>query len=134
MIKTKRMIEIAKALKPDNNELSSFHVTFAYNKKRLLAIGQNSKKTHPRNLKYKYLDHKGETRNHLVTMHSELSVIIKLGLEDCSHIDFYVLRIDNSNQLNYSKPCLGCQDLFNQTGYKNIYYSTKSGFVKLLHK
>lgn len=131
MIKTNKLVDIAKALKPNNKELSSFHVTFAYNKKRLLKIGVNSKKTHPRNLRYNYLDRKGKNRSHLVTIHSELSVIIKLGLEDCSHIDFYVLRIDNNNRLNYSKPCSGCQDLFNQVGYRNIYYSTKKGFTKL---
>ena len=131
MIKTDKLLEIARALKENNSELSSFHVTFAYNKKRLLKIGINSKKTHPRNLRYNYLDRKGRSRRHLVTIHSELAVIIKLGLEDCSHIDFYVLRIDNNNNLNYSKPCSGCQDLFNQVGYKNIYYSTKKGFSKL---
>lgn len=131
MIKTDRLVEIAKALKPANKDLSSFHVTFAYNKKRLLAIGMNSRKTHPRNLRYNYLDRKGRNRSHLVTIHSELSAVIKLGLEDCNHIDFYVLRIDNNNQLNYSKPCTGCIDLFQQVGYRNVYYSTKKGFIKL---
>jgi deoxycytidylate deaminase len=131
MVNVNRLVNIAKALKPNNKNLPTFHVTFAYKKNKLLAIGMNSRKTHPRTLKYNYTDTDGKNRNHLVTVHSELSVIIKLGLEDCSCINFYVLRIDNNNKLNYSKPCSGCQDLFMQVGYRSVHYSTKSGFVKL---
>lgn len=129
------MIDIAKALKPTDWKKNSFHVTFAFNGNRLLAIGQNNiSKTHPRNLRYNYRDRKGRSRSHIVGIHSELSAVIKLGREDCSDITFYVIRIDNNNKVNYSKPCSGCMDLFKQVGYKYIYYTDKYGNFKLLNK
>ena len=77
-------------------------------------------------------DREGGLRNHVVGMHSELSAVIKLGIENCSDISFYVVRIDNLGNANYSKPCLGCLDMFQQVKYKKIYYTDKQGRFKKL--
>lgn len=130
---TNRIIELAKVLKPNNWCKQCFHVTFAYNKNRPLAIAFNKPQcTHPINLRYNYKDKEGKPKNKLIGLHSEMAAMLRLGMEDCSHIDFYVVRIDNNGKPNMSKPCSGCMSVFNQVGYKNIYYTNRKGqFEKL---
>jgi len=126
-----KLIKIARSLK--SFDKYNHHVTFIFKKKRLLTIGiNNCNKTHPRALKYNYTDHLGKNRSDKITIHSELAAIIKLGREDCRDLTFYNIRIDNNNKVNYSKPCTGCLHLLNQVGYKNIFYTNKSGNFKKL--
>lgn len=134
MLKHRRIIEIAKALKPVDWGKMPFHTTFAFRKNKLLAVASNQpEKTHPRNLRYDYRDRKGKPRSHIIGLHSELSAVIKLGMRDCSEISFYVVRIDNLGNANYSKPCSGCLDMFRQVNYKEVYFTDRKGKFKKLY-
>lgn len=133
-MKNSRIIEIAMALKPIDWGKHPFHLTFAFKKNKLLCIGQNNpKKTSPRNLKYNHIDRNGKSKSHVIGIHSELSAVIKLSTENCSDISFYVVRIDNAGNANYSKPCSGCMDMFQQVGYKEVYFTDKKGEFKRLN-
>ena len=133
-MKHSRIIEIAKAFRPGDWGKMPFHLTFAFKKSKLLCVGRNNiNKTNPRNLKYNYIDRDGKSKSHVIGIHSELSAVIKLGTENCSDISFYVIRIDNIGNANYSKPCSGCMDMFRQVGYREIFYTDKQGKFKKIH-
>ncbi len=111
----------------ENMTARTFHTTFILRKNRLQKIGYNVLKTHPANLKYKYINQFGQNISSMVGIHSELSAILKYGEEDCSDCTFINIRIDKNNNIAMSKPCRGCQDLLNQVGYKHVYYTNTKG-------
>lgn len=131
----KRYVEIARALKPNNQTGQFFHVTFICKNRKILSIGINNYR--------KNLDAKrwGEYRPLKTTrtpdyhpgIHSEISALIKLGREDCSDLDFYNVRIGNNHgEIMISRPCLNCQRVLNQVGFKNIYYHDENKRVCVL--
>lgn len=122
------MIEIARAMKPANFAARCWHVTFAFNKGKCLAIGCNKPGfTHPRNLALDYVNGNNEHVGDTIGVHSELSCFLRLGLEDCSGISFYNVRIDRNNSANFSFPCRGCRSLFKQINARNVFATNKNG-------
>lgn len=130
----KHYVEIARALKPSKQSGHFFHVTFVTKKSKVLAIGINN---YRRNLdakkwgEYKPLKN-DQTSNYYPAIHSEISALIKLGREDCSDLDFFNIRIGNTNDIMISKPCLNCQRVLRQVGYKNVYYFNENKRVCVL--
>lgn len=122
-----KFVEITKALMEENFTARTFHTTFIVKKNRIQKIGINSGKTHPANLRYKYLGREGKDIRSMVGIHSELSAIMKYGKEDCSDCIFVNIRIDKNKNPTIAKPCRGCQDLLNQVGYKRLYYTNNQG-------
>jgi len=125
--KFKKLIEISLALKNSHQFLRCFHVTFAINKGRIISIGINHYKTHPRSLFLPYQGKDGADLRNQVGLHSELACWGKLGYEDCSSLTFVNVRIDNNGQANYAKPCNGCSVLFKQINAKKVFYSNRDG-------
>lgn len=116
-------IEIAKALKPVKQTGRFFHVTFVCRKRKTLAIGINDyRKLNDAKKWGEYVPLKNADSEYIAGIHSEISALIKNGIEDCSDLDFYNIRITNSNQIAMSKPCGNCQRVLKQVGYKNFYY------------
>ena len=133
-MKFQKFIEISKALQPihHNYDLNrTFHVTFALHKKKTVAIGINSIKTHPNIHKLDYRSEEGEDLRTIARMHSELNCILKLqnkyGVEDLSDIAFVNVRLDKMGNVRYAKPCNGCSHLLRQVGFKKLYYSLNNG-------
>lgn len=129
-----RLENIAKALKPLSQTGKSFHVTFAYFGNKLLAIGTNNyDKVHPHYRFGRYVATKTSNHaNYQAGIHSETSCIIKLGLEDCSHITFVNIRIDNNGKPAMSKPCFNCRKVLEQqVSYKNVWYYNGTSYQKL---
>lgn len=123
-----RCVNISRGLMPVDLESRTFHTTFIYRKGKLQKIGINSTKTHPRNFDYDYrcrADNKDIRA--FVTLHSELSAVLKYGREDCSDCIFVNVRIDRNGQVAMAKPCSGCQDMLNQVGYKRIFFTNEYG-------
>lgn len=129
----KRLEEISRALKPSKQTGKSFHTTFAFRGNKLLAIGFNNyNKLHPRHKFGEYKPkEKSDNCKYNACIHSETSCIIKLGLEDCRGISFINLRIDNNDDLAISKPCINCQRLLEQVGYKRVVYYDGKDFLEL---
>lgn len=132
--KFQKFVEIAKALQPIHNSypvIRTFHVTFATYKKKTIAIGINSLKTHPDIRRLNYYSQDGEDLRHIARTHSELNCILKLqnkfSMDYFDDLVFVNIRLDRSGKIKYARPCNGCSHLFKQTGYKKIYYSGDCG-------
>jgi hypothetical protein len=133
-VKFEKFVEISKALQPIHHNYNlnrTFHVTFALERKRTIAIGINSIKTHPSIKKLDYRSEEGEDLRNIARMHSELNCILKLqnkyGMDDFDNITFVNIRLDKMGNVCYSKPCNGCSHLLSQVGFKKLYYSTNCG-------
>lgn len=122
-INFQRLEEITRALKPSQQTGKSFHTTFVYRGSKLLCIANNNyNKNH---LHYRfgaYQPTKSGSKKYIACLHSECAALIKLGLEDCSHLTFVNCRVDNNGNPAISKPCANCQRVLNQVGYKKIWY------------
>lgn len=103
------------------------HYSFIFENKKLLSIGINSPKTHPLNLKYNYINKQKNNISEVVGTHSELSAVIKLGLDDYSGLILVNTRINRNNKLDYSFPCNGCMDMIRQLNFEKVVYSDKDG-------
>ena len=73
-----------------------------------------------------------EDIRHDVGIHSELSSVIKLGTENLNKHQMINVRIDLNGEVTISKPCNGCQDMINQLGINEVYYTDKNGIFKKL--
>lgn len=112
------MKEIAIALRPYRQIEKYFHVAFIVNKSAIRAIGWNdSRKTHPMVLNFPYKTHS--------RIHAEMSAFLKLKGQGQSAkgMTIVVLRLDSSNGLRNSKPCVGCEALIREAGFSKVWYS-----------
>jgi hypothetical protein len=132
--KFQKIVELGKVLQPTfhNYELNrTFHLTFAFYKKKCISIGVNSIKTHPNIKKLNYMSREGEDLRNIARMHSELNCVLKLqkkiDIDNFKNIVFVNIRLDKMGNLRYAKPCNGCSHLMKQTGYKKFYYSGEYG-------
>lgn len=129
-INFRKLEEITRALKHSKQTGKCFHTTFAFKGNKLLAIGINNyKKLHPSHKFGEYRSYKG-SGNYTAGIHSEVSAIIKLGMESCEDITFVNMRIDNNNKLAKSCPCNNCQRVLEQLGFKSIWFYDGSSFIK----
>ena len=101
------------------------HFSFIYERNTLISVGVNSPKTHPSNLKYNYINKQKDRISDIIGTHSELSAVLKLGYEDCSGLTIINTRINRKNEVDYSRPCIGCMDMLTQLVFKRIFYTTK---------
>lgn len=124
--KLTKAIEISLALKPKMQTGRCFHTTFAWEKNKLLAIGVNNyTKPHPAAKFGAYKPTKEGTTHYQSGIHSEISALLKLGIENCSKIEFLNLRIDNNGNLGYSCPCPNCSGVLATVGFKKLFYFNK---------
>ena len=101
----------------------TFNCTFAVKKGKVLAIGVNNYRRQVRYMKQFKTDvrYYGED-NYQMSLHGEISCLLKLGYEDCSDIDFFSIRIDNNNHCRCSQPCKNCERILRMVGFNHIYY------------
>jgi len=120
-----RLTEISIALKSKRQTGRTFHTTFILEKKRIISIGVNNlDKSHPKTNEFDYTK---DNYDYFPCLHSEMDAWLKLGKEDCSRFVFVNLRVNNNGELDNSLPCKGCKSLMKQIGFKEFYYSNKSG-------
>jgi len=105
------------------------HFSFIVDGSRIIKIGFNRSKTHPRNLKYSYVNRTGQYMGDQVGVHSEMDAVIKLGMSNCTGLTIINTRIDRNNKLAMSKPCQGCTDMLKQLNFSNVYYYNGVGFI-----
>ena len=118
-----RTIDIAKALCPENTEHRCSHIAFLIKSSKIVHIGSNSCKSHPKTLQYAYKNHQ------IVGLHAELAVCMKSGKENLKDYKMVVLRVDRNGKLNNSKPCCGCQSVIKQFNLGEVWYSNSEGQV-----
>lgn len=98
------------------------HFSFILHGSRIIKIGFNRSKTHPRNLLYSYKNRNGQAMADQIGIHSEMDAVIKLGYSDCAGLSIINTRINRRNELDMSMPCGGCQDMLQSLNFKNIFY------------
>jgi len=109
------------------------HYSYIVYKNKLLSIGfNNPRKTHPRNLRYKYKGRENNDISEFVGVHSELSAILRYGFEDCTNHVLINTRLNVAEEISNSKPCSGCQNLIKQLNFKKVYYTTDTGKFETL--
>lgn len=120
MINFNKLEEIAYALVPRyRGDMRCFHVAAIYYKRRLVSIGYNQVKTHPKVRQLGYHTISG--------VHAELKACIRAGKEDYSGHEIAVLRIDRNDGLNESKPCVTCNSLIESLNFRNCFYTNSVG-------
>lgn len=124
-----KCIEMAKAGEPFANDHRCAHFAFLVKKSRIMHMGQNSCKTHPKTLEYNYDNY----NDNLCRIHAEFNVLVRGSIkektEDLSHYELINIRIDRKGNINNGRPCPGCRHVAQQFGIKHIYYSTAEGTV-----
>lgn len=129
-INFKRLEDITRAMKPVYQTGKAFHTCFVYYGNRLLAVTHNDyTKLHPYH-KWSVYQPTREGTKYVSGLHAESRALIKLGLEDCSHLTFINVRVNNNNQPAISKPCKNCERLLRQIGIKAIWYYDGEKYVK----
>lgn len=120
MIK-KRYIKQAKAIAMDNG--LDFHVAaLLFRGKRLIKIGVNQTKTHPRFKRYKDNGYCG------YCLHAEMDALRVAKPGD----SMMVLRFTKRGNISMAKPCIHCQQFIDDAKIKFVYYSNWNGeIVKL---
>ena len=122
----KRAVETAHALCPTNwKNVNNSHIAFLIKKNKIVKIGWNRKRTHPKIATHPY--HDG-----YVGTHAELDVILKSGLDNLDDHSMIVLRVDRKGRLANSKPCPGCLSLIKSYNVNEVFYSDTEGNIEKL--
>lgn len=127
----KRLENIAFSLADWNSSIRCKHFSFILNKKKIVAIGTNQKKTHPTNLKNKKISHDtGKDVSHQKYTCSEFNAIIKLKKTtniDTKKCTLVNLRYDRNQQIALASPCMSCKSLLNHYKFKAIFFADNDG-------
>lgn len=121
-----RFVNLSKALfnRSACSNGRTFHCCFAVKKGKVLAIGINDykRKLDGYNRRFKTtVKFYGEDSYHL-SLHAEISALLKLGLEDCTGIEFYNVRLNKGCHCCHSAPCDNCIRMLKIVNAKRLYY------------
>ena len=112
-----KIIRLTNDLK-DLSDLRCKHFSFILNKNKIVSIGWNLKKTHPKAKIYQY---------RYDCIHSELSALIKFN-GNKNHLKDFVLvniRVNSDGYIRQSKPCSKCLPWLETIGFKAIWYTNE---------
>ena len=121
-----RYVNLAKALfrKGATSHGRTFNVCFAVDKSHVIAIGLNDydrdMSGYNRRLRTTY-KHVGD-ENYVPSLHAEISAVLKIGVDDCSDLSFYNIRLDRNCHCKNSQPCANCLRILRMVNAKNIYF------------
>lgn len=127
----KRIEGIAESLIDWNDPIRCRHFSFVLNKKKIVSIGINQRKTHPTNLKNRKFSIKtGEDFSDQKHTCSEFNAIIKLknmtniNTKRCTLIN---VRYDRNKKLAFASPCMSCKSLLTFFEFKNVFFTDDKG-------
>jgi len=84
-------------------------------KNRIVSLGCNKDKTHPRS----------KTPWH--TIHAELDAVLYVPYDRLYHADLYIVRITRNGSYSMSRPCSYCWNLLQSVNIKHVYYTDREG-------
>lgn len=121
-----RYVNLAKALfrKGATSNGRTFNVCFAVEKSKVIAIGLNdySRDMTGYSKKLKTIYRKYGEESYVPSLHAEISAILKIGVDDCSSLSFYNIRLDKMCHCRNSMPCANCMRMLRRVNAKNIYF------------
>lgn len=85
-------------------------------KNRVLSVGYNNPKTHPR------------AKTKMQQIHAEMDAIFGCSAEQLDGSELIVVRARRDKKVGMAKPCKACNDLISKTGIKKVYYTIDSPF------
>jgi deoxycytidylate deaminase len=80
-------------------------------KNRVIGVGYNNPKTHPRAL------------TKMKQQHAELAAILAAPSLDLSGCELIVVRARRDHKMGMAKPCLACQRIIHAARIKKVYYT-----------
>ena len=100
---------------------------------RVIAVGINSHKTHPVQMRYNRYRHFNKSSGcyaYLHSLHAEIDCLLSVDDEkiDMSKVDVYIYRI-TKNGMAMSKPCPACKQYLIDKGIRRVHYTTYDSFV-----
>lgn len=115
-----KYIELAKQISTTVNRKRA-HVSFIVKKNKIISIGTNAWKTHPKAVEYGYM---------LPYLHSELDAFRKLKHQE-KNLTLINFRLTKTEVLGMSKPCIYCMP-WCSTVFDKIIYSDENGKIRVL--
>lgn len=114
----------------------TFNLCFAVKKSKIVAIGLNDYDRqmigYNKSLRTTYKAY-GE-KDYTPSLHAEVSAILKLGIEDCSDLSFYCVRLNKRCKCSNSQPCSNCLRMLRMVQVKHIYcYDNDMSICEVLH-
>ena len=113
----------------------NLHLSFIIYKGRIISIGQNSKKTHPMNLRNRKINKEGVDISSFRGSCSEWNAISRLkNLTNIPAHKCYLIniRVNKNNEIRMSMPCSSCLKLLSFFNIKKVYYSNENGVFEQL--
>lgn len=121
-----RYVNLAKALfrKGATSHGRTFNVCFVTRKSKVIAIGLNDydRNMSGYNRRLKTVYRKYGEKSYIPSLHAEISAILKIGIDDCSSLSFFNVRLDKGCHCKNSQPCANCLRMLRMVGAKNIYF------------
>lgn len=86
---------------------------------RLISMGHNKHKSHPRN-------------RCCWSQHAEFDSLVRLVGENLSNAILFVARLTRTDRVSCAKPCDDCQEFINQLNIKKVFYTNYKGELEKL--
>lgn len=98
---------------------------------RIIGIGCNSNKTHPKQDYYNRFRNKDEIETYIPKLHAEIDCLNSIRhLEiNFSKVKLYVYREKKDRSYGMARPCPSCIVAINDLGIRQLYYTTDDGFA-----
>jgi cytidine deaminase len=127
----KKLEETAFSLFDRSSDKRCHHFSFVLYKNRIIAIGQNNRKTHPVNLKNKkfsiYSGLDFSTEKYTCSEYNAILKLKRLTNIDTKKCQLVNLRINRNEEIDYAKPCSSCRNLLNYFEFKSVEFTDKKG-------
>lgn len=129
-----RLEDISRSLRYQYQTGRAFHTCFVYLGNKLICTGINNyRKHHPKHIFGEYSPTKENNENYVAGLHGEVDALIKLGLNDCSHLTFVNIRINNKNERAISKPCKNCWNVMQGVSFKKFWFFDGKDYIFVKH-
>ena len=96
----------------------------------IIAVAANEPKSHPKQYelnKLQYMDKNFDHCQHY--LHAEMKCILRCKDTDLSRARIYIYREDMQGNLAICRPCIACMTMIRNVGIREIFYTTKDGYV-----
>lgn len=114
---SEKKMKIAIRLAGESSGIRFKHGCAIFKGKTLISFGcNNSDKTHPKAIMYKYQ-----------YLHAETAAMIGVSDDDLKGSTVYVARVNPSGQVRMSKPCPICEGLMRKHGIRKVVFTTSNG-------
>lgn len=95
-------------------------------KNTILAIGVNSEKSHPKQMRHNTKRGFNVDIHH--GLHAEIAALLKTN-EDLTGASIYVHRRNKAGNTANCRPCAACADALRERGVQHIHYTTELGLM-----